>query len=166
MKHLYDDWDAVVGRAKGLWAPRWRTASHPAVAKGSSASSLSPSKPGGTEPIKGSVSTADSSGEGNDDEASTVVKLPPIDRQEASGEADEDPDGWGGRGVPTAIPGTGGGSVPPEEAASADGSRNKSRWTRGSWSRVDVRAVQSRLSRIVDDTSARIRNTVVVKVLH
>ena len=28
VKHLYDDWDAVVGRAKGLWAPRWRTASH------------------------------------------------------------------------------------------------------------------------------------------
>lgn len=28
VNHLYDDWDAVVGRAKGLWAPRWRTASH------------------------------------------------------------------------------------------------------------------------------------------
>ncbi|CAM9706386.1 unnamed protein product, partial [Hapterophycus canaliculatus] len=24
VKHLYNDWDAVVGRAKGLWAPRWR----------------------------------------------------------------------------------------------------------------------------------------------
>lgn len=40
----------------------------------------------------------------------------------------------------------------------------KRRWRKGGWAAVDVRAVQSRISRIVDDTSARIRSSVVVKV--
>lgn len=88
-------------------------------------------------------------------------------------------DEWGGRGSPSAAVAAAGDGVGGAaalvtgkgEAAAADvggddskSKKSQARWVRAGWSTVDVRAVQSRLSRIVDDTSARIRSNIVVQV--
>lgn len=170
MKHLYNDWDAVVGRAKGLWAPRWRTASvGVAAAAQASGTALTVRETKAAD----AVATAD----GGEAEAAAEAR-----GGEAGGSGSLDGEGgedeWGGRGSPTEVvvtneDGVGGAGGAPattdggEETmvVQAGGGReegqSKGRWHRGAWSTVDVRSVQSRLSRIVDDTSARIRSNIV-----
>lgn len=175
MKHLYDDWDAVVGRAKGLWAPRWRTASHgvATAALTGASSAAGTAAAAATDVEKKAVLMKGKGAEGDDGSASeddgvTVTAM-------------DAPNEWGGRGSPRAGDGdgdgggggSGGGVV---VSASDEGvgrgaggegggvGKGKGRWARAGWSTVDVRTVQSRLSRIVDDTSARIRSNIVVKV--
>lgn len=222
MKHLYDDWDAVVGRAKGLWAPRWRTFSPDGVAaapaldaaaigaiaaeKNNIANDGDEDGSAGTQPtIEGTASVAagaiavggvaddgrsltDKGFDGNVVPAGkTMIDVGASGADAFSFTALDDKDEWGGRGTPSApasaageiVAGSGGGDDAAGFAAGSGeaaaliaaggggdvGGRNsKGRWVRGAWSAVDVRAVQSRLSRIVDDTSARIRSNIVVKV--
>lgn len=92
--------------------------------------------------------------------------------------ASEEEDEWGGRGqyskVGSPVAAKGGGKVNPAGGQgrvpgwSGDegpgGGKGGRGWVRGRWPALDVRAVQNRLSRLVDDTSARIRNKIVVKV--
>lgn len=100
-------------------------------------------------------------------------------------EDEEDHDEWGGRGgrganpreagpttmVVNAIAAPGGSGATAAAAARGQsvnsgqgGGGARRRWGAGRWAAVDVRAVQSRISRIVDDTSARIRSNIVIKV--
>lgn len=210
VKHLYDDWDAVVGRAKDLWAPRWRMASRGGLP---SAGVSNDGKPAET--------TENPEGEGEDasamDRSSCFAEVcgsdlvgsqlavvgRPLSVPCAAGEADvtvvtethgqvdeedededESEDEWGGRGrrTPGSLSGAvsgncgrgdEGGVTVPESAGGQGGYSGSSRsswrqgvgrkgtWARARWAAMDVRAMQSRLSRIVDDTSARIRSSVV-----
>lgn len=190
VKHLYDDWDAVVGRAKGLWAPRWRTASHgviQAAADNGDADEAAPGTEGATAAIRddddddaaaaaATAAVADKTSPTTGGKALVQGKAGPTATKEgcaAPGSPDVD-DEWGGLGSPPPATAAGGRDVSaegdvkaPTSGAQGDGggeSKSKGRWARAGWSTVDVRAVQSRLSRIVDDTSARIRSNIVVKV--
>lgn len=188
MKHLYDDWDAVVGRAKGLWAPRWRTASHGAIqaAADNDADEAAPGTEGATAAIRddddddaaaaATAAVADKTSPTIGGKALVQGKVDPTATKEACA-APRSPDvddEWGGLGSPPPATAAGGRDVSaegdvkaPASGAQGDGageSKSKGRWARAGWSTVDVRAVQSRLSRIVDDTSARIRSNIVVKV--
>lgn len=191
MKHLYNDWDAVVGRAKGLWAPRWRTASvgatttTAAITDGNTdADAAAAAVSGdGLSATAGAATAARSAAMGSDEKLRAAA-------QEGVGSARGGEDGsssanlvggdgkdaWGGCGSPADVVeakeygsgGAGGAAATTGagektmvvEVASEAGER-KGRWARGAWSAVDVRSVQSRLSRMVDDTSARIRSNVV-----
>ncbi|CAM9340264.1 unnamed protein product [Laminaria digitata] len=189
VKHLYDDWDAVVGRAKGLWAPRWRTASHGAIeaAPDDDPEEAAPGTEGATTASRDDATAAAAAAAAavTDKIPPTIGEKPPVQGKVdptatievcvAPGSPDVD-DEWGGLGSPPpATTAAGGGDVSAEgdvtaPASGAQGngggeSKGKGRWAqaRAGWSTVDVRAVQSRLSRIVDDTSARIRSNIVVK---
>lgn len=187
MKHLYDDWDAVVGRAKGLWAPRWRSASHGVIEAATDNDDANEAAPG-TEGVTAASRDDDgyaaaTAGAGADKTSPTIGgkalvrgKVYPAATKEvcaSPGSPDVD-DEWGGLGSPPPATAAGGSDVSAEgnvkaQASGAQGegggeSKSKGRWARAGWSTVDVRAVQSRLSRIVDDTSARIRSNIVVKV--
>lgn len=254
VKHLYDDWDAVVGRAKGLWAPRWRMASQGAIPGGASSGSLEASSHDGDNTNEQETSTravpasrhrsfgdgggcnrypggklvpTEKVGHPNSEPSSTRLAEDPRERVEQdqdrrvaveadyrkeSGDHrhrrrdrnhspdyddyddDDDDDDWGGRGrqwplsprstndsskrqddrdtgaksggstslaAPRCV---GGGSA--KKAGTSRWARSGSMkgWSSARWTGVDVRAMQSRLSRIVDDTSARIRNSIVMKV--
>lgn len=169
MKHLYNDWDAVVGRAKGLWAPRWRTAS---VGTAAAAQASGTALAGRDTETSNAAATVDVGGAGvagqGDEEGRGGANL----------DGEEEENEWGGRGSPTEVVVTseggtdgasgaaettaGGGEEPVVvQAGGVEARQGKGRWHRGAWSAVDVRSVQSRLSRIVDDTSARIRSNIV-----
>lgn len=186
MKHLYDDWDAVVGRAKGLWAPRWRSASH--AIKAATDHDDADEAALGTEGVTAASRDDDSYAAATvgavagktsptiGENALMQGKVYPAAAKEvcASPESPDVDDEWGGLGSPPPATTAGGndvsaeGDVKPQvsgaQAEGGGGSKSKGRWARAGWSAVDVRAVQSRLSRIVDDTSARIRSNIVVKV--
>lgn len=187
VKHLYDDWDAVVGRAKGLWAPRWRTASHGAIdaasANDNADEAAAPAAEGLTTGSRDDATTAatatnaDKTAPTAGEESLVKGKVDPTSTEEdfVAPDALDVDDGWGGLGSPRPATAEGGsdvaaggdGKLPAPGAQGGGGgvtAKNKARWVRGGWSTVDVRAVQSRLSRIVDDTSARIRSNIVVKV--
>lgn len=184
MQHLYDDWDAVVGRAKGLWAPRWRSSSYPGVMRSradldehDTAATVESNADEDTVALgkegKLAARDGDGDGDGGEEDAMSVI-------------ASEEEDEWGGRGryskVGVTIAAKGGGKVNPaggsaggpgtvpgwsgdEGPGPGSGSGKGGRgWVRGRWPALDVRAVQSRLSRLVDDTSAKIRSKIVVKV--
>ncbi|CAB1111040.1 unnamed protein product [Ectocarpus sp. CCAP 1310/34] len=171
VKHLYNDWDAVVGRAKGLWAPRWRMASVAAVQQASGATDSTAIVPAGDTDEEEKASTVKSDGVGAAAAAAAAAASPslrktsPLEGGDGAAPVDGG-DEWGGRGSPTEV------VVAKEDVAAATGSGEETnageavqakggRWQRGRWSSVDVRSVQSRLSRIVDDTSARIRSNIV-----
>ena len=173
MKHLYNDWDAVVGRAKGLWAPRWRTASvgtaGAAQASGTALTARDTETADADAAVEGR-GAAGAEGQGGEEGGGGGANL----------DGGEQEDEWGGRGSPTEVvvakeDGGEGAAVADATTAAAGGEetvvvqagggetgqQGKGRWHRGAWSAVDVRSVQSRLSRIVDDTSARIRSNIV-----
>lgn len=180
MKHLYNDWDAVVGRAKGLWAPRWRTGSVGAIVAAQAETATKAATTGGDT----KSDTALVGGAAEVLTAADYDERPPLKEGEsARGSAPcggSGGDEWGGRGSPTevvvekedasggaaagattnAVAGAGARNGQEAKVAEAGGEA-KGRWHRGAWSSVDVRSVQSRLSRIVDDTSARIRSNIV-----
>ena len=168
MKHLYNDWDAVVGRAKGLWAPRWRTAS---VGAAAAAQASGTALTGHNTDTAAAVPTLEGGAEAK------VTEQGGEEGGSANVDGEDEDDEWGGRGSPTevVVANADGGDVPSAAAAITGGGeetvvvqggdgeagKGKGRWHRGAWSAVDVRSVQSRLSRIVDDTSARIRSNIV-----
>lgn len=177
MQHLYDDWDAVVGRAKGLWAPRWRSSSYLGVMpsradsdEDDAAVTVESDADDDTALGKEGKLSARESGEhfaGGEEDAMSVT-------------ASEAEDEWGGRGQYSKVgataaakrggkvsPAGGPGTVPGwsgDEGPAGGKGKGGRGWVRGGWPAVDVRAVQRRLSRLVDDTSARIRSKIVVKV--
>lgn len=194
VKHLYNDWDAVVGRAKGLWAPRWRTAlvdatsTTAAITDGSTDADPATAVVGGdgliaTEAVAAAAAAAEmgfdeklraaaregveSAPGGKDGSSSSSVNL-------VGGDGEH---GWGGRGSPAEVVveknGSGGAAAGVTASTAGAGEEamvvevrseagvGKGRWSKGAWSAVDVRSVQSRLSRMVDDTSARIRSNMV-----
>ncbi|CAM9302396.1 unnamed protein product [Pylaiella littoralis] len=194
VKHLYNDWDAVVGRAKGLWAPRWRTAlvdatpTTAAITDGSTDADPATAVVGGdgliaTEAVAAAAAAAEmgfdeklraaaregveSAPGGKDGSSSSGVNL-------VGGDGEH---GWGGRGSPAEVVvekiASGGAAAGVTASTAGAGEEamvvevrseagvGKGRWSKGAWSAVDVRSVQSRLSRMVDDTSARIRSNMV-----
>eukprot|EP00903_Cladosiphon_okamuranus_P008039 g7754.t1 len=161
VKHLYNDWDAVVGRAKGLWAPRWRTAAVGATAAENASGTALTALDTETADAAATVGERGAGVAGqSDDEVSGGANL----------DGREEEDEWGGRGSPTKVvvtsqdgrDGSGGGEeTVVVQAGGGEAGQGKRRWHRGAWSAVDIRSVQSRLSRIVDDTSARIRSNIV-----
>lgn len=210
MKHLYNDWDAVVGRAKGLWAPRWRTASVGATTTTTAAAAITDGKidadadnsamvSGDGLSATAAVAGAEGGAAASSAEMGFDEKLPAA--AESAAEATQEgaesapgveddrrsfdlvggdgKDGWGGRGSPIDVVvakedgEAGAGGAGGAAATTGDGEETvavdvaseagevKSRWSRAAWSAVDVRSVQSRLSRMVDDTSARIRSNMV-----
>ncbi|CAM9679024.1 unnamed protein product [Scytosiphon promiscuus] len=181
VKHLYNDWDAVVGRAKGLWAPRWRTGSVGAIIAAQASE-------GTTTKANAEAAPDRSTGDGGVGAAAEMINAADYDESPPTaakgGESDSGvvppgagrEDEWGGRGSPTevmvekedggddatrATAAAGKGQETKVVEAGAEAAQAKGRWHRGAWSSVDVRSVQSRLSRIVDDTSARIRSNIV-----
>lgn len=161
VKHLYDDWDAVVGRAKGLWAPRWRTATHGGTAVGTAnkndgdAIAATERKISASSATHNNVSLKEDTLDGEDEWGGRGWRSVTISS------VDRDGGGDGGADVAT---GAGSGEPSARVVGKSDGStgdKGKGRWVRGRWAAVDVRSVQSRLSRIVDDTSARIRSNIV-----
>ncbi|CBJ27220.1 Zinc finger FYVE domain-containing protein [Ectocarpus siliculosus] len=167
VKHLYNDWDAVVGRAKGLWAPRWRMASVAAVQQASGATDSTAIVPAGDTDEEEKASTVKSDGVGAAAAAASPNLHETSPQEAGDGAAPVDGgDEWGGRGSPTEVvvakEDVTAETVSGEETNAGEAVQAKGgRWQRGRWSSVDVRSVQSRLSRIVDDTSARIRSNIV-----
>eukprot|EP00752_Nemacystus_decipiens_P001837 g1772.t1 len=176
VKHLYNDWDAVVGRAKGLWAPRWRTASVGAAAAAQASGTALAGRDTDTAdaaPTGGGGGAVEAPAQGCEEGSSASANADGEGEGEGEGEEDE----WGGRGSPTeavvankdegdgardaVATNEGGEETVVVKAEDREAGKTRGRWHRGAWSAVDVRSVQSRLSRIVDDTSARIRSNIV-----
>ncbi|CAM9212244.1 unnamed protein product [Discosporangium mesarthrocarpum] len=171
VEHLYEDWDAVVGRAKGLWTPRWR--------KGATGAEKLLPELGTREPLP-SGDQAGSEGRGAGAGAAGGAGV--VGGKELpQGAPEHEEEEWGGTGQRVTTASVAAQSPSPTDGRAGPGERattNAAAATRGGdsggrglsrvvggrkWSPVDMGKVQARLSRMVDDTSARLRESVVVK---
>ena len=171
----------MVGRAKGLWAPRWRSASIPGVTPDDLTSPAENADDGlGNTPLV----DKDCHDQECPDELTALIKenasaYRGSEGRVAGGEKDAGHE-WGGRGKPHTVVVAAAKGFGEDDHLAGKGSKGAVRWSdgavrgrkgkgkggwvKGNWPAVDVQAVQSRLSRIVDDTSARIRSNIVAQV--